>query len=294
MIHKLQFGLMPAVAVFAAVLPGILGSACTGSGGGPGGAAATSVGAPSPVVAQPTIDPAQALEVSGVRLMGDVTSGRASLDWTINRDGFNIEGNGEYTVQSPGNLHLVVHYRGHGDVPGKFQEANDSELLILGDRSYINSPPLGKGWVLFTQQELGGDWPMIQRLVAAHSPIDFKALASGTAGGATALGTDSIDGHKYAHYQAPVDAGVVMNALADAYGSQGHIMLADRFSGQITIDVWIDPVTLLPRRLKAGGTIPYLGASTQVSVTVDLTELNRVSSLPAAPHDATPLQQLGR
>lgn len=273
---------LSAAALLAVAAAGV---ACSGRGGG--NAQPTVTAQPAPAV-----DPAQALSVSAAHLVGDVTSGRASFSWEISRDGFNIKGDGEYTVQA-GNLHLIVHYRGHGDVPGKFQEANDSELLVLGDQTYISSPALAKGWVLFTPQELGSDWTVLQRVTAAHSPIDILALGGGAAT-TTAIGLESIDGDKYAHYQRAVDAGTLMGALADAYGSQGQIMLANRFSGPITTDVWLDPDTLLPRRIRANGTFSYLGASTRLSLTVDITDLNHVDGLPAAPKSATPLSQLGQ
>lgn len=82
---------------------------------------------PSASEATTTVDPIagdqrQALTTSASRL-AQVQSDGADFAWDIQRDGFNIRGNGTPLVQTPGNLDVESHYRGNGDVPQNFDEA---------------------------------------------------------------------------------------------------------------------------------------------------------------------------
>lgn len=249
---------------------------------------------PTSSIAQSTvpIDGRTAFSTLSERITHDVNGGRSKFNWKIDRDGFHIQGNGEYTVQSPDNLHLETHYRGEGDTPAKFKEANDSELLILGQRIYLNTPFLSDGWVLFTPQEFVSEWDVAQRLIAQRSPVNLQTVVAGAAGDVTDAGADTIDGRTYTHLSTTVDAGSLMNALADAYGSQGQVMFANRFSGPIPTDVWLDPVTLLPRRLTAEGSFMFMASSSRLSLTIEFLEPDNSSRFASAPQNATPLQEL--
>ena len=251
--------------------------------------------APAPAGTQDPIasDPKSAVAASGERLARDVQSGRSEFNWEIKRDGFHIEGNGKYAVQSPGNLQLEVHYRGEGDTPQQFEEANDSELLVLGQAIYIKTPVFtGDDWVLLTPEEFSTDWDVTQRLVTNRSPLNYQTVTTSVGAEVTDLGVESIDGRDYMHYGTTIDAGTLMNALADSYGSQGQVILANRFSGPIPTELWVDPVTLLPRRLRAEGDFTFMDAPTRLMLTVDFLGLNGVVDLPAAPEDVIPFRDL--
>ena len=278
----------PKVLLFFMSLLAIAAAACGGDSGQDNSTAPSPASTPDPVLS----DPSRALVTSGERLTRDVQSGRSEFNWEIEREGFHLQGNGKYSVQSTGNLHLEAHYQGQGDTPQQFREANDSELLALDQAIYLKTPVLGDDWVLFTSEEFGVDWDVTQRLVLNRSPLNYQTVTSNAVGEIASLGAESIDGREYAHYRTTVDAGTLMNALADAYGSQGQVFLANRFSGPIPTDIWVDPVTLLPRRLRAGGDFTFMDASTRLGLTVDFLDLNSLDEFPKAPEDATPFQEL--
>lgn len=238
-------------------------------------------------------DPSMALGSSAERLT-QVQSGRSTFSWLIERDGFRAQGNGTYSAQSPGNLQVEEHYRGQGNTPTKFNEANDSNLLVLGEKIFLNTPALGSDWVQFTPTELGADWNVIQRLLLAKSPLDYKALTASVSGDIASIGTEPIGGHYFMHLRAVADAGSIMDALAHAYGSQGQIMLAHRFSGNVPLDLWLDSTTLLPKRIKVNGQFTFMGAPTQLQLTVEFSDFDSVDRFTDAPKNAKPVSQLGR
>jgi hypothetical protein len=134
-------------------------------------------------------------------------------------------------MKSTGDMYLSAHYQGKGNLPQKFNETNDSELLIAGQSIYLTTPVLANQWYVFTPQQFGTDLDVTKRLISARSPLDLAAAATNLTG-ITHLGAETIDGKSYEHFSASIDSGALMNALADAYGSQGQIMIANRFAGR--------------------------------------------------------------
>lgn len=244
---------------------------------------------PSGVTPDPLLsDPAQAFAASSQRLEGAAAI-RAEFDWQIKRSGFDIKGNGTFVVVAPNGLHLEAHYRGQGD---ELDEANDSELLVLGQTGYLKTPPLGSDWYVFTPEELGADWEVLQRLISARSPLSYASVVGSLSGDIKDRGLEDVNGESYQHFQATVDAGSLMNALADAYGTQGQVMLANRFAGPVTIDIWLDPATLLPHAVEAKGTFQFEEAPTDLTLRVDYSDINGDVALPSAPTDAVPASEL--
>jgi hypothetical protein len=257
-------------------------------------ACGSSDAAPAPTGPTPTPNPAlfdasHALAVSAKSLARDTLPADAEFNWDITRDGFSINGHGTLLLQATGDMFLSAHYEGKGDLPQKFNEANDSELLIVGQSIYFNTPVLANEWYVYTPQQFGTDLDVAQRLISARSPLDLAAVATGLTG-ATRIGSETIDGKSYAHFNASVDAGALMDALADAYGSQGQVMIANHFDGPIQTEFWIDPVTLLPRRLRANGQFTYLSGATNLSLTLDFVDSKDGADFPETPTDAIPVQ----
>ena len=230
--------------------------------------------------------------MSAQALSSAVDSGRVEFEWKVERDGFHVEGDGSYVVVAPANLHLKEHYKGQGTVPKPFAEQNDSELLVLGEQTYLKTPLLGDVWVLFQPEDLGPDWMVLQRILMARAPLDFRAVVAKVSSQVSQVGSEKIDGRLYVHLKTEVDSGTLMNAFADAYGSQGQTMIGNRFSGPISFDVWLDATTLLPRRITADGKVPYLGAPTQIELSLDFKDLNDVDDFPDVPKKFKPLADL--
>ena len=213
----------------------------------------------------------------------------AEFNWDITRDGFSINGHGTLLLQPTGDMFLSAHYQGKGDIPQKFNEGNDSDLLIVGQAIYLKTPVLANEWYVFTPEQFGTDLPVMLRVITGRSPLDLAAVATGLTA-ATRIGSEDIDGKSYAHFNASVDAGALMDALADAYGSQGQVMIANRFDGPISTDFWIDPVTLLPRRVSANGGFTYLSGATNLSLTLDFVDPKGGTGFPETPTNAIPVQ----
>jgi hypothetical protein len=272
------------LALVALVFP--LALAAVSCGGSEAAPVATG---PTPTPNPSLFDASHALAISAKQLAKDTQPADAEFNWDITRDGFSINGHGTLLMKATGDMYLSAHYQGKGDLPQKFNEGNDSELLIVGQSIYFKTPVLANEWYVYTPQQFGTDLDVTKRLISARSPLDIAAVATGLTG-VTRIGAETIDGKSYAHFSASIDAGALMNALADAYGSQGQVMIANRFDGPIQTEFWIDPVTLLPRRVLANGAFTYLSGATNLSLSLDFVDSKDGADFPETPTDAIPVQ----
>jgi len=213
----------------------------------------------------------------------------AQFSWSVERTSFRLSGEGAYLV-SQGNLELEAHYLGSGSVPSLFNEASDTRIIALPNAAYVIWPALGTTWVRFTPQESGPDWAAARRLVTAHSPVDYSMVTRAMKDTATAMGSDPIMGQPYDHFRGQSDTNALMAAMADIYGNWGQIAFVDRFTGFVGTEIWIDPQTSLPRRLRAEGNISYLNADTRLTVTVEFTDYHPAANV-TAPADYITLSQ---
>jgi hypothetical protein len=262
----------------------VLGAAACGSSD----AAPVATG-PTPTANPALSDPDHVLAISGKSLAHDTEPIDAEFYWDITRDSFSINGHGTLLMNAAGDMDLDSHYQGKGDIPQKFNEGNDSQLLVSGGSIYLKTPVLDNQWYVFTPQQFGTDLEVTQRLIDGRSPLDLAAVATSLTG-VTQVGAETIDGKSYEHFSASIDAGALMNALADAYGSQGQVIIAHRFSGPIQTDFWVDPATLLPHRLKAEGEFTYLSGATNLVLALDFVDPTDAKEFPLTPTDAVPVQ----
>jgi hypothetical protein len=155
---------------------------------------------------------------------------------------------------------------------------------VLGQTAYLKTRAYGPDWVVFTPEELGPEWQYVQNLIAARSPLDYSRTIEGLFGDIEDLGLDG----GYAHFRTIMDAGDLMEALADAYATRGQQILGNRFSGPVEIEIWIDPVTLLPHAVEAKGTFQFEEVPTDLALRVDYSDINGEVPLPSAPTEAVP------
>ncbi len=229
-------------------------------------------------------DPVEALEASAERLRQNVQSVRVGFNFDMERSGFHISGRGDFTFEAPERLHLVVSYSGRGEIPSRFHEKNESELLVLGTAAYIKMPLTG--WITGSPEEFGADWQAVQGLLSARAPLDYTAVIEGLGPQREPIGTVEMDGGAYHGYRADVDVSVLMGALVNSYGSQGRVMFGDRFSGPVSIEVWLDPVTLLPHKIASDGMFDFMGGSTVFEMEAKFAGYGEPQNLPDAPIDA--------
>jgi hypothetical protein len=169
------------------------------------------------------------------------------------------------------------------------------ELLARDGLFYMNSP--FTGWISMSMADLGADAETFQNMMDGHSPFDYATMIEDLGGEVTDLGTDEIDGKTYAHFQVTVDLGEVVGAFTDSLGSAGSSLGAgaiptDQMSGPILMDIWVEPSTMLPRRLAAEAAFTFGDESADMVMEFNFREYNGAVDIPQAPADAKSLTDL--
>ncbi len=268
----------------AAALTAAAAPAC---GGGSGPSSSTK---PDALAELPASD---ALLASAMHLAGDGRPVHAEFSWAVDRESFEIKGNGTYLEGPGGEVKLQAHYGGVGSVPSSFVEENDSTVIAIGGDAYVLTLAADLEWIHFTHDDLPADWDALTRMVGSRSPVSYAAIVRALGSDVARQGREGIRGQTYQRYSGTADANAIMQAVADAYGSQGQMMLVNRFSGPVQTDIWVDAVTSLPRRIRADGYFQYLTRRTHLTLTVDYTDFTSAVDV-TAPATSTSFKDIAR
>jgi len=278
----------------------LIAAACGGGGGdkGPSPQAADHAGADQgQVSAHSSGDgaPSGALVADIQAAMGksveamrsNVESVLADFKFAMNMGAMNVGASGEFRFQGPDQMYMAMRMDG-GQGSLDLGSLGDVEVLALGDTLYMNSALTG--WLKMSFAEMGADAATFQGWMEGHSPFDYAALVEKVGGNIQALGTDQIDGKTYAHFQVTIDLADILKAFSEALGSTGGSVASSAFpqgiSAPVVMDIWVDPATLLPRRLAANGELNINGQPAAMTLEFNFREYNTPVAIPEAPAGA--------
>ena len=239
-------------------------------------------------------NPAEALGKSASAFSDQVKSMKGNFGFMMSGAGANVGVNGDFSYRAPDSVYMTMNVAAAGSDAAAALGNMKFDVLMLGDKLYMNTPFFG-GWVVMSMSDIGVDAQQYEKLLQDHSPFDYSALIKDLQG-VNLVGTEEIDGHAYAHLQLKTDFGKAMEALASSFESTGFdssTVPADVLNGPLTLDLWVDPDTNLPRRIRAGGSldIPDTGTVTgggpmQFQMKFEFEEYNGSVDIPDAPKDA--------
>ncbi len=239
-------------------------------------------------------NPAEALGKSAAAFSGQVKSMKGDFLFSMSGAGATMDVKGDFSYRAPDSVYMTMDVAGMGGDAVSALSNMKFDILMLGDKLYMNTPFLG-GWVVMTMDEIGVNAQQYEKLLQDHAPFDYSALIKDTEG-ITVVGSEEIEGHTYAHVQVQTDFAKAMTALASTFGSTGFdasTLPTSALSGPLTLDLWVDPDTGLPYRIQAGGSmdIPDTGTGTaggpiQFQMKFDFAEYNGSVDIPDAPKDA--------
>lgn len=238
------------------------------------------------------VDMREALGQSATRLAQDVTSVKADFKLDVTSSAFSMGASGDFALESPDQMYMTMKMTGGTGASAAVAQMGDIEILARDGVFYMNSP--FTGWISMTMADLGADAETFQKMMSGHSPFDYADMLQKVGGDVTDLGTDQIDGKTYAHVQVTIDMADVVGAFTDALGSTGSSLTAgalpaDQMSGPIAMDIWVEPTTMLPRRMSATGSFTTGGQPADMVMEFNFSEYNGAVEIPQAPAEAKSL-----
>jgi len=231
-------------------------------------------------------NPSAALGASAQRFEEQIESVEADFSFEFGIDGSVVGADGHFAYRAPDSVHMTMEMSG-GD--GELFDAGafgPIEMLVLGEDVYMNTG--FTGWMTMSLDDLGADAESLREMMDVHAPLDFQALVNGLDADVENLGPVDVGGNTYTRLRITTDLASVMDAMMDSAGE--GTLGADLFgvSGPMTMDILMNPTTLLPYTFEANGEFGFGGEAMEFKMAFKFYDYNGPVDIPAPPEDAVP------
>ena len=293
-------------ALFGGLLAALLlaAAACGGGGddSGDDGGSSSSGGSRS-LTALLASNPGKALDKSASAFEDDVRSMQGKFVFKMSGGGFNADVGGDFSYRAPDAVYMTMKMAASDDDALSVLGDMNFEILMLGDKLYMNTPFFG-GWVVMSIDEIGVDAAQYEKLLTNHAPFNYGGLIQGL-DDVDNLGNEQIEGQTYVHLRLQTDFKSAMAALSESIETTGFdpgTLPVDALSGPLVFDLWVNPDTGLPYRIQATGNMDVpkgtddtgaaLGGPMQFEMRFDFDAFNVDVNIPAAPANAKSFVEL--
>jgi hypothetical protein len=234
-------------------------------------------------------NPSEALGASAQRFEDEIDSVEAEYSFEFGMDGFAMGANGHFAYRAPDSVHMTMEMSGGDDELFNLSELGPIEMLVLGDDFYMNSG--FTGWVTMSLDDLGADADSLREMMDTHAPLDFQTLIDGMDAEVENLGPVEVGGNTYTRLRITTDLATVMDAMADSVSDETFGAGLFDVSGPMTMDILMNPVTMLPYTFEANGDFNMGGESMDFKMAFKFFDYNGPVDIPAAPENAAPFSE---
>jgi len=234
-------------------------------------------------------NPTEALGASAQRFEDEIESVEADYSFEFGMDGFAMGANGHFAYRAPDSVHMTMEMSGGDDETFNLSELGPIEMLVLGDDFYMNSS--FTGWVTMSLDDLGADAESLREMMDMHAPLDFQTLIDGMDAEVENLGPVEVGGNTYTRLRITTDLATVMDAMADSVSDETFGAGLFDVSGPMTMDILMNPVTMLPYTFEANGDFNMGGESMEFKMAFKFFDYNGPVDIPAAPENAAPFSE---
>jgi hypothetical protein len=234
-------------------------------------------------------DPSAALGASAQRFEQEIESVEAEFSFEFGMDGFVMGADGNFAYRAPDKMHMTMEMKGGDDEAFNLGDVGPIEMLLLGDQVYLNTG--FTGWMTMSLDDLGADAQSLRDMMDMHAPLDFQALVDGLDAEVQNLGTEEVGGNTYTRLRITTDLATVLDAMADSVSDDSFGAGMFDVSGPMTMDILMNPETLLPYTFEANGNFGVGGESMEFKMSFKFFDYNGPVDIPSAPEDAVPFDE---
>jgi hypothetical protein len=234
-------------------------------------------------------NPSAALGASAQRFEEEIDSVEAEFSFEFGMDGFAIGADGHFAYRAPDNMHMTMEMSGGDDEMFNLGDVGPIEMLLLGDDLYMNTG--FTGWMTMSLDDLGADAESLREMMDMHAPLDFQALVGGLDAEVENLGPVEVGGNTYTRLRITTDLATVMDAMGEAVGEDSLGAGLFDVAGPMTMDILMNPETLLPFTFEANGDFGMGGESMEFRMAFKFFDYNGPVDIPAPPEDAVPFDE---
>jgi len=232
-------------------------------------------------------NPSQALGKSADRFEENVESVEALFTFEIGMDGIAFGADGRFSYVAPDSMYMLMNMSGGGGGVD-LGDLGEFEVLLLGDELYVNTGYTG--WFKMSVDDFGGGADALKSLRESHTPLDYQKLIESIGGEVENLGYETVDGKTITRLRVTTDFATLLDSVTDSVGGSGvdASLFPVDLSGPMTLDIMIDPETLLPYKFEAKGEFAANGQSADFAMTFRFFNYNGPVIIPEPPADAKP------
>src|SRR5437667_11933767 len=269
----------------------VLGAAC--GGGGDKNEKQTSV---KPAEADLLVsNPSGALGASAGKFEDEVDSVEGEFTLEMKIGDVSVSADGTFAYKAPDTVQRTMNRAGAGEELQGLEQLGQFEVLILGDQFYVNTSYTG--WMSGSIDDIPGGAGSLKELREGHSPFDYRSLVDSLNAKVENLGDTTVFGKTYTRLRITTDLKPLMKDVAgSSVGDNGldPTLLGVDFSSPVTMDILVDPATLLPFTLEASTTLNFGQESMDFAMKFKFFDYNGRVDIPEAPKDAKPFDQAFR
>jgi hypothetical protein len=234
-------------------------------------------------------NPSAALGASAQRFEEEIDSVEAEFSFEFGMDGFAIGADGHFAYRAPDNMHMTMEMSGGDDEMFNLGDVGPIEMLLLGDDLYMNTG--FTGWMTMSLDDLGADAESLREMMDMHAPLDFQALVGGLDAEVQNLGPEEVGGNTYTRLRIATDLATVMDAMGESVGEDTLGAGLFDVAAPMTMDILMNPETLLPFTFEANGDFGLGGESMEFRMAFKFFDYNGPVDIPAPPEDAVPFDE---
>lgn len=237
-------------------------------------------------------NPSEALGASVDRYEDHVEAVEAQFSLEMDFGGFAFGANGNFAYRAPDSVYLTMEMSGGDETLFDLSQFGTFEVLVIGDDLYINSGPTG--WVSGSIADFGENSASLNDLLEGHAPLDFNALVESVGADVQYLGDTTVDGKTYTRLRITTDLASLMEDALSSFGSSGGVdeaPFSDYFTSPVTMDILMDPVTLLPYTFEANGQFGSGAETGKFTLAFKFFDYNGPVDIPEPPADAKPFDE---
>ena len=274
----------------AGLLVGALVLAVACGGGGGEGEKQTSI---KPAEADLLVsNPSGALGASAGKFEDEVDSVEGEFTLEMKIGDVSVGADGTFAYKAPDSVHMTMNMSGAGEELQGLEQLGQFEVLILGDQFYVNTSYTG--WMSGSIDDIPGGAGSLKELREGHSPFDYRSLVDSLNAKVENLGDTTVFGKTYTRLRITTDLKTLMKDVAgSSFGDNGldPTLLGVDFSSPVTMDILVDPATLLPFTLEAKTTLDFGQESMDFAMKFKFFDYNGRVDIPEAPKDAKPFDK---
>jgi len=238
-------------------------------------------------------NPSEALGASAGKFEDEVDSVEGQFTLEMKIGDVNVGADGTFAYKAPDSVHMTMNMSGGG---GRemldLGQLGQFEVLILGDKLYVNTSYTG--WMSGSINDFSGRADSLKALREGHSPFDYRSLVDSLNAKVENLGDTTVFDKTYTHLRVTTNLKKLLEDVAgSSFGDNGldPTLLGVDFSSPVTMDILVDPATLLPFTLEAQTTLNFGQQSMDFAMKFKFFDYNGRVDIPEAPKDAKPFDQ---